>query len=86
MKVSSWAVQSGPGVAECTICFPRRRITFGKGLNDLTRHSESEFHIKCSKNRKKNDQPTLEQFAQSKENDQLQQQASDLEIAVCSFL
>ena len=44
VKIGSWAVQIGPGIAECRICLPQRRITFMKGLGDLTRHSETEFH------------------------------------------
>ena len=35
VKVSSWAVQIAPGVAECRVCVPTRRIQFKKGKNEL---------------------------------------------------
>ena len=86
VKVSSWAVQIGPSVAECKVCVPARRITFKKGIGDLTRHSETELHRQCMKSNKASEQPTLFQFAESKENNKLNQQSSDLEIALCVYL
>ena len=86
VKVSSWAVQIAPGVAECRVCVPTRRIQFKKGKNELTRHSETEKHRQCLKSKKANDQPTLEQFAETEENNKLNQQAGDLEIVLCLYL
>ena len=86
VKVKDWAVQVAPGKAECKTCGFNKQITFSRGLKDLTRHSETENHIKSSKSKQKNNQPTLAQFTLNQEQDKTKEKAKDLEIAVLMFL